>query len=176
MLSQSAFLSHMAGAFRRTIYTTVVASPCTSPRATHRRTTTQHKVSAAVGARAPGHPSFRQPCNLGMHMRRPCTRHSQRRRPASFDLRHAACGCIIHGRVPSTHERREIAHYECILVNVALSYGTRRTTHHARAAALLTAPILNYYPWHQLVWCPSMRPSSFSRRSAPPAPSLLPIV
>ena len=39
------------------IYITVVASPCTSPRATHRRTSTQHKVSAAVGALAPGFPS-----------------------------------------------------------------------------------------------------------------------
>ena len=96
--SHSAFLPHMAGAFRRTFYILlVVASPCTSPRATHRRTTTQHKVSAAAGACAPGFPSSWRPCNLGMRTPRPCICNLQRRRPASFDLRMLRVGCIIHG-------------------------------------------------------------------------------
>jgi hypothetical protein len=154
MLSRSAFLFPMAGAFRRTLYITGSCVAVYVTTATHRRTATQHKLSAAAGARAPGYPSCWQPCNLGMHMRRPCTCHSQRRRPASFDLRMWRVVIYYMGRVPSTRERREIAHYECILVNVAPSYRIRRTTHHARAAALLTAPILNYYPWHQLVWRP----------------------
>ena len=151
MLSHSSFLSHMAGNFRRTLYITdVVASPCTSPR---QRTGAPPHSKHSVRLWALSHHAF---LPAGSHAISACTCDKHAHATASaVDLLPSTCACGVwsYNTWVVFHPLANMRH-DFSLVNVAPSYRTRRTTHHARAAALLTAPILNCYPWHQLVWCP----------------------
>ena len=99
MLSHSAFLSHTAGAFRRTyIYTGIVASPCTSPR---QRTGAPPHSNESVRPQALLHQASFLLAAMQSRHAHATTMHMPQPAPSTCFLRpaHVACGCIIHGRL-----------------------------------------------------------------------------
>ena len=154
----------------------VAASPCTSPQ---RRTgATPHSPHAQCGRMACGSQAAkaqsRRPCNPST-----CTCHATASPQRASFQRPACHGCIVCVRLcagPSALAQSEVSARMMMMTprfhkNAAKSCHTKRTTYHAQAPALLTAPVLTRYPRHRLVQCPLSCVPPLTCRPAPRVPA-----